>query len=295
MRMRYIAKIQASLKRYQKIYSKKATASVLDGSYKSVFKGRSMNFDELREYVPGDEIKDVDWKASARNRKLFVREFVAEKKHNVLLVPDTNARMLADSERLIEKRELAIMSAGTLAYCAERHGDFVGATYATETSIEHFPLKTGLANIELILESYHRTVSSENKSDINATLDFIVRNVRRKTILIIVTDIEGALKISNTNLKRLLVAHDVLLVNISDADIAYDEMYDMSEGIYLPEFFSHDKKLSELAKANKAAAMASLDEKLKHFGVPYVTVDDLEEIDRELLTLLDRHKKELQM
>ena len=76
MRMRYIAKIQASLKRYQKIYSKKATASVLDGSYKSVFKGRSMNFDELREYVPGDEIKDVDWKASARNRKLFVREFV---------------------------------------------------------------------------------------------------------------------------------------------------------------------------------------------------------------------------
>lgn len=290
MRMRYVSKIQANLKRYQIIYSRKATASVLDGSYKSVFKGRSMNFDELREYVPGDEIKDMDWKASARNRKLYVREYVAEKKHNVMFVLDTNARMLADSEGLEEKRELAIMSAGTLAYFVERNGDFVGATYGTETSINHFPLKTGLGNIETILESYHHEVTPKNHSDINVTLDYIVKKFRRRMILVIVTDMEGVLRISPVNLKRLLVAHDVLLVNISDADIAYDKMYNMEGEDYLPEFFTKDKKLIERAKANKEMAKATMNNKLKKFGIPSVTVDYIKELDWELLNLLNSHK-----
>ncbi|MBO7334908.1 MAG: DUF58 domain-containing protein [Lachnospiraceae bacterium] len=290
MRMRYISRIQANLKRYQIIYSRKATANVLDGSYKSVFKGRSMNFDELREYVPGDEIKDMDWKASARNRKLYVREYVAEKKHNVMFVLDTNARMLGDSERLEEKRELAIMSAGTLAFYVDKNGDFVGAIYGTFSSINHFPLKTGLGNIETILENYHNEVVPGNNSDINNTLDYIVRNFRRKTILIIVTDLEGVLRISDVNIKRLLVAHDVLVVNVSDADIAYNKMYNIGEGTYMPDFFLKDKKLVAKAKENKLNAMNAMHEKLKKFGIPYVTIDDFNEIERELMTLLSSHR-----
>ena len=68
MRMKYVSRIQASVKSFQKIGSRRATSSILDGSYRSMFKGRSMNFDELRDYVAGDDIKDVDWNASARSR-----------------------------------------------------------------------------------------------------------------------------------------------------------------------------------------------------------------------------------
>ena len=64
-----------------------------------------MNFDELREYVQGDDIKDIDWKASARSQKLLVRQYIAERKHNVLLVFDTNMNMLGDSDGFEEKRE----------------------------------------------------------------------------------------------------------------------------------------------------------------------------------------------
>lgn len=292
MRMNYIAKIQANLKRYQVIYSRRATSSVLDGSYKSVFKGRSLNFDELREYVPGDEIKDVDWKASARTRKLYVRDYVAEKKHNVMFVLDSNARMLGDSEGLEEKRELGIMSAGTLAYFVEKNGDFVGATFADNNLINHFPLKTGLANIELILENYHRSVTRKNHSDINTALDYIVKQYRRKMVIIIVTDTEGVLKLSDVNLKRLLVAHDVLLINVSDADFTNDKLYNLDEGIYLPDFFTTDKKLEKRARNNKAEAQRTMENKLKKYGIPCVTVDYLKELDFELLNLLDRHKSE---
>ena len=73
------------------------SGNVLEGTYESLFKGKSMEFDELREYVMGDEVNDIDWKASSRSRRLLVRQYIAEKKHNVLFVLDTNRRMLAAS------------------------------------------------------------------------------------------------------------------------------------------------------------------------------------------------------
>lgn len=290
MRMRYVSKIQANLKRYQTIQTMHHTAQVLDGSYKSIYKGRSMNFDELREYVPGDEIKDIEWKASARSQKMLVRQYIAEKKHNIMLVMDTNRRMLGDSEGNEEKRELAIMSAGTMAYFVNRSGDYVSATFATENSIQHFPFKTGLANIELILENYHKYVTMTNASDINAPLAYILRNFKRKMILLIVTDLSGIKAMTDQNIKRLLVAHDVLVLNISDADLDGCKAYDIENGDYLPDFFSQDKKLAKIAKEKKDALQKECMEKLKSYGIPCSTVDYLDELEMEIIRLLEKHK-----
>ena len=135
MKMNYVSRIQSNLKKYKTINTNKITTRILDGSYNSVYKGRSMNFDELREYVPGDEIKDMDWKASARGNKLLVRQYIAEKKHNIMLVIDSNCRMLANANDTQDKAEVALLSAGTLAYLVNRNGDYVSATFATKTSV----------------------------------------------------------------------------------------------------------------------------------------------------------------
>lgn len=290
MRMRYVSKIQASLKRYQTIHTNRKTAQVLDGSYRSIYKGRSMNFDELREYVPGDEIRDIDWKASARSQKTLVRQYIAEKKHNIMLVMDTNKRMLGDSEGNEEKRELAIMSAGTMAYFVNRSGDFVSATFATDKSIQHFPFKTGLGNIELILETYHKQVHMDNNSNINMPLEYILRNFKRKMILLIVTDLNGIAQMTDQTIKRLLVAHDILVLNISDADFDGKKIYDLQQGEYLPDFFAQDKKLAEKAKEQKQALHKQCMDKLKHYGIPCSTVDYLDELDLEIIQLLEKHK-----
>jgi len=288
--MRYIPLIQANLKRFEKLMSKRTTTRVVDGSYRSIYKGRSMNFDELREYVPGDDIKDMDWKASARSRKLLVRQYVAEKKHNIMFVFDTNKTMLADSNGLEDKKNLAIMSAGTLAYMVNHTGDFVSAIYATKHSVNFHPFKTGLGNLEIILESYEREVSKCIDTDINKTLEYIVRNFRSKMIIVIVTDIAGISSITEDTLKRLLVANDVLVLNISDADMKKGTMYNVSDTEYIPEFFTRDKKLMNKVYEKKQRIYNFGMSKLAKFGISCSTVDYLDELDIEMMNLLRRHK-----
>ena len=82
MRKSYLNKIKANIS----IYARKNTSSLLDGSYRSIFKGKSLNFDDLREYVVGDNVKDIDLKASARSRKLLVKEYIAERTHNFMII-----------------------------------------------------------------------------------------------------------------------------------------------------------------------------------------------------------------
>ena len=84
MKMKYVAGIKAKIH----IYSNKKTGNLFDGSYRSVYEGNGLDFENLREYVPGDNIRDIDWKSSSRNGKMLVKRYVAEKKHNVMLVWD---------------------------------------------------------------------------------------------------------------------------------------------------------------------------------------------------------------
>ena len=100
MKMKYITKIKANLS----IYTKKKTSNILEGSYNSIYKGKSMNFEDLREYVIGDNIKDIDWKASARSNKILIKQYIAEKKHNILFILDTGKKMIADTIELESKR-----------------------------------------------------------------------------------------------------------------------------------------------------------------------------------------------
>lgn len=292
MKMTYIAKIQANLKRYQSVKARKHTARVLDGSYKSIHKGRSMNFDELREYVQGDDIKDIDWKASARSQKLLVRQYIAERKHNVLLVFDTNMNMLGDSDGFEEKRELAILSAGTLAYFVNKSGDYVASVFMSENGVKYFPFKAGLGNIETILENYHRAVTMNNNSDVNDCLEYIIRNFKQKMIIVLVSDVRGFTTITDTNLKRLLVAHDVLALNISDASINGNLAYNMNKASFMPAFLSKNKKLQRAMKEANLKLQKTVTERLKKFGISCSTIDYVEELDREIVDLLAKHRGE---
>lgn len=291
MKMNYVSRIQSNLKKYKTINTNKITTRILDGSYNSVYKGRSMNFDELREYVPGDEIKDMDWKASARGNKLLVRQYIAEKKHNIMLVIDSNCRMLANANDTQDKAEVALLSAGTLAYLVNRNGDYVSATFATKTSVNHIPFRSGLMNIENILSSYHKAVTLDNDSDLNKPLEFILHNYNRRMIILIVTDITGIDKIKEDNLKRLLVRHDVLLVDVSDADLSGKNVYDVEMCSYLPDFFTRDKKFVALEEEKKQSFEQRCIDKLKRYGIASSVISNTKDIDAKIIELLEKHKE----
>ena len=292
MKMMYIAKIQANLKRNQTVHTHRSTSRVLDGSYNSVYKGRSMNFDELREYVPGDDIKDIDWKATSRSGKVLVRQYIAEKKHNVMFLFDTNRRMLASTREHEEKRELAIMAAGALALFVNRNTDYVGATFMDGKKLKHYPFKTGLGNIELLLEDYYRSVTLENTSDLNDTLDYIMKNYNRRMVIFLVTDLEGLHSVSEANLRRLRVSHDVLALQMTDAELAPGKVYDLGDSHYVDDFFASDRKLRRLIYKRKKEMAEAVEEKMKKFGIAYADFDKTEQVEKEIIELLGRHKFE---
>lgn len=294
MKMNYISKIKANMRRYKTIHTTLATSRVLDGSYNSIYKGRSMNFDELREYIPGDDIKDIDWKATSRKQKVMVRQYIAEKKHNIMLVMDTNHRMLADTAEAEEKREVAIISAGTLAYLINSNGDYISAIYSTEKSIQHFPFRTGLPNIENILNCYHKEVTKDNDSNLEFALQYIAKNIHRKLILFIVTDLHGISKISDKTLKQLLLKQDVLVMNISDTKMTGKKVFDVENNDYVPAFISENKHLSRIEDEKQKKLMMECENKLKNNGIAMTTIDNTNEIDTQVISLLEMHKSEKQ-
>lgn len=292
MKMIYIPRIQGNMKGYRTIHTNKATSRIIDGSYNSIYKGRSMNFDELREYVIGDDIKDVDWKASARSRRMLVRQYTAEKKHNVMLIMDTNRRMLANINDIQEKYDAAILAAGTLAYMVSGNGDYISATFSENGAVRHFPFSTGIMNVESILAGYDRAVTDENVSELEQPLEFIAKNFRRRMIILIVTDARGIQNIPERLVRQLMALHDVILVGVNDADAFGDGVFDMAGGSYIPEFFSKDKKLIEIERGRRLEIEAECRDKLKRLGVSFSMIDNTDDMDEQIVGLLEKHKLE---
>lgn len=298
MKMNYVTKIQSNLKNYKRIHTQKATSRIMDGSYNSVYKGRSMNFDEIRDYVTGDDIKDVDWKASARGRKLLVRQYIAEKKHNIMLVIDTNCRMLADTDSSIEKKEVALLSAGTLAYLVSLNGDYISSAYAVDSikdgrkdfSISCTPFRTGLANIENILQGCNKAFSKQNHSNLDTVLNFIARNFRRRMIVVLVTDIQGINEISETTLKRILLLNDMLVINVGSACLDGNNAFNVLSDTYLPAFLAKDKRLMKMQRDKKQELENSNIAKLKKFGISMATIDNTENIDDNIIKLIQKKR-----
>ena len=290
MNLDYVSRIKFGLKRYKTIATDKATSRILDGSYNSIYKGRSMNFDELREYVPGDDVKDIDWKATSRSQKVLVRQYIAEKKHNVMLVMDANRRMLGDTKTGEDKGDVALIAGGTLGYLVTDNGDYVSGLYYHDEKMERSPFKTGFLNLEFLLEGYHKCLTPTNKSDLNGILKYIIYNIKRKMIIVMITDTEGITKLEDSLLGQITMVHDCLLVNVSDADLFGKKVYNVEKNVYFPPYISMNKSLQKKQKQKQEEMEKIATKKLNRYGIPWVTVDTTERIDSKIAELLEKNK-----
>lgn len=285
MKLNYINKIKANIS----IYSNKKTTNILDGTYKSVYKGKSMNFENLREYVINDDVKDIDWKSSARSGTLYVKQFIAEKKHNILFVMDTGKKMDADTDLHESKKDIALFCAGTIGYLAIKNNDYVGMIYANKDKVDFKPFKYNLYNLEEMLCDYDKNAIN-TEYNINDLLEFINKNISKKTIIFIITDINGIDSIKDKTLKKLNLRHDILLININDNYMFGDNIYDVSNNEYIPEFMLNDNKLYEIEKDIKSKLLKDNTNKLIKNSVCNTSISSKEEINKKIITMLEEHK-----
>ena len=285
MKLNYINKIKANIS----IYSSKKTTNILDGTYKSIYKGKSLNFENLREYVINDDVKDIDWKSSARSGTLLVKQFVAEKKHNIMLIMDTGIKMDGDTDLHESKKDVALFAAGTIGYLAIKNNDYVGMIYSKPNKIEFKPFKYNLYNLEEYLCDYEKYAKEKN-IDINELLEYTYKNISKKMIIFIITDISGIDKIKANVLKKINQRHDILVININDNFMLGDDIYDVNQKEYIPEFLLNDKKLNDLEHQIKDELLKKNLNKLKKNNVSFKSLSSKEEISYKIIELLEEHR-----
>ena len=284
--MNHILKIQAKVS----VYAKKKTSNIFDGSYKSIYTGNGLDFENLREDMPGDNIRDIDWKASARNKNLLIKQYIAEKKHNVMLVFDTGKNFLADTNSGQTKKDVALTAGGTLAYLAAHNRDNVGAIYNRGGMIQYFPLRMGMNHLEHVLTCYDREDFTGYDSDINKSLDYIIKNIPKKMIIFVITDAGGIHNISENTIKKLCVQHDLLFVSITDATLTGNKAFDVRSSRYVSEYITKNKKLMALEEKTRKKIAYENSHKLLRNQIVSVEIDGEENIIDRSLELLERHK-----
>jgi uncharacterized protein (DUF58 family) len=194
----------------------------LAGAYHSVFKGQGMNFDEVREYQPGDDVRAIDWNVTARMNHPFIKKFVEERELTLMLVVDVSGSGLFGSHAQ-SKRELAAEIASVLAFSAIRNNDKVGLLLFTDEVEKFIPPRKGRGHVLRVIREVLFSEPKRRGTDLVNALEFMGRVLPHKAIAVVISDfispdggggvlpkpIQTALRIANRR-------HDVVAVQITD-------------------------------------------------------------------------------
>ena len=192
----------------------------LAGEYHSVFKGRGMNFDEVREYVPGDEVRAIDWNVTARAGRPFIKKFTEERELTILLLVDVSASGNFGSGPQ-SKRQMAAELASVLAFSAIRNNDKVGLVLFSDRVEQYIPPKKGRQHVLRVIREILFFEPQHRGTDLVRTLDFINQVTARRAIMFLVSDFElpnqdRALTDLRRALRLVNRRHDVVALHIHD-------------------------------------------------------------------------------
>ena len=183
------------------------------GQYTSAFKGQGMEFAEVREYIPGDDIRSIDWNVSARFGRPFVKMFHEERELTVILVIDLSASNLFASKQRF-KRDLLAEVAGTLAFLAIKTNDKVGAILFTSRVEKFIPPQKGSAYVWRLIKEIFTHEESAKGTNIESALTYLNRTIKRNSIVFLLSDFmdagyEKVLRITSSK-------HDLTMIRVED-------------------------------------------------------------------------------
>ena len=182
------------------------------GQYHTAFKGQGMEFAEVRPYLPGDEVRTIDWNVTARMGVPFVKQFVEERDLTVFLIVDVSGS-LSFGSRSILKRELAAEVAALLSFAALRNQDRIGAALVSDHLELFLPPRRRRSHVlRLVREILVRT--SEGVTDLDRAVAATLRSLKQRAVLFLISDFVATPY--STAFKRAASRHDLVVVDVSD-------------------------------------------------------------------------------
>ena len=255
--------ILAKIRRIE-IRTKKLVNDLFSGEYHSTFKGQGMEFEEVRQYEPGDDIRLIDWNVTARTGYPHIKKFKEERELSVVLLVDASSSgRFGTRERF--KSETAAELGALLAFSAIKNNDKVGLIIFTDTIEKFVPPKKGRAHVLRLIREILYFEPKGTKTDIGGALGYLNRVIRRKSVVFLISDF-----LSEDFTKPLQIAnrrHDVVAIKVSDPressfdDVGLIELEDAETG----EVFVIDTGSREFRREYSARADEDLNRLTRDF------------------------------
>lgn len=263
------------------IHTRRLVDEAFIGEYHSVFKGRGMEFEEVREYQPGDEIRTIDWNVTARMGRPFVKRYVEERELTVMLLVDVSASGNFGSVRHL-KNEIATEICALLAFSAIKNNDKVGMIMFTDKIEKFLPPKKGPKYVFRVIRELLCSKPSGRGTDISVALEYLKKISSRRAISFVVSDFladnyEHALRIANKKNDIISVTvvdpreqelPDVGMVELKDAESGETLLLDTSNPLARKEFGALANKVQQ--ERSRLFRSMGIDEIVINTGKHYV-------------------------
>ncbi len=188
---------------------------VLSGAYRSTFRGSGVEFEEVRPYQPGDDVRTIDWLRTAKSGEPYVKNYVEERELTLGFLVDTSLSMDFGSRRWT-KREVAAALCALLSFVAQRAQDRVSLTLFGAQPSLHLPARKGAGAVARVVREVIAAEPTRGGTDFVAALEHQERLMRRRAMLLVISDFEGFDERAAEKLGRLARRHDVVAARVVD-------------------------------------------------------------------------------
>jgi uncharacterized protein (DUF58 family) len=206
------------IKKIKKVHIRtgRTVNTLMAGQYKSVFRGAGIEFEEVRDYSPGDEVKSIDWKVSARLGRPFIKRYREERELIVMLLVDLSASGRFGT-RQGTKQEIAAETAAILAFNAIRNNDKVGAILFTDQVEHYIPPKKGSGHVWRVIKEIFSHTPQHRGTDISGAVGFLGRVCRKRSVAFVISDfIQPGGPVVDRQMRAVSGTHELIQVRISD-------------------------------------------------------------------------------
>ncbi len=268
---------------------------IMAGEYSSAFRGRGVEFAEVREYQPGDDVRTIDWNVTARLGAAYVKRYLEERELSVLFVADRSASSSFGSVRRT-KSDLTTEVCAVLALAAARNNDRVGAVFATDRVEQYVAPRKGRRQALRVISDLLSFQPSGSGTDLGAALAYLEPMLRRRAVIFLISDFLGTGY--ESPLGRLARRHDVIALQLIDPrerelpDVGLVTLWDPESGSWRV-VDTGDAGLRDRFRARAAAFDATLERTLRESGVDLLRLETGKSYAEPLLAFFRRRESML--
>jgi uncharacterized protein (DUF58 family) len=269
------------------------TRGLLQGGRYALLHSRSLEFDDLRPYVRGDDVRDIDWKASARSGSVLIKRFVSEKHHKILLITDAGRNMTGLASSGEVKRDVAAHILGAIGLITIGRSDQIGMVYGDSRGCVNIRQSRGETHIESMLHRFYgHTLARPGPSDITCQLSYVATHYRHPMLIVVVSDepeIDARLEEVVT---RIAGRHDVMWAMVSDwpaVDTPHggQDGYDVATGGFVLSGATVGPRVIEAYRRAEQNRTRELAEFMTVRAIPHTTVSGSGEIRAQVIQMTE--------